>query len=369
MLVKRSSMLPGNGRSVSELSEMSVRELAELSTPELVALAQSGEREAFGELFRRYGRRVLMYAVRKCDGTPAVADDVAAEVWVKALTRIGAWENRGRDDDDFLRWLFGLVRGGVGEARVARWTEVPALVSSTALDEMDQWLADASSEFDDLDECPAKAEMIARLRTEIDRLSPACRSVVRLRLNGAGLDEITGETGLTAKQVSDAWRRAQVQLRQRLVGRLDVESLSDAERAELRELAQELPDISREVALLRLDGLSVPQIAQKTGMTRGQAHNAWRHAEDLLRKLQDDPKVARRAKHGREAVWQKERDRLRVAAQALGSATRRVALLRLDGVSHRQIAEQLGCPVGTVASAWRYALDSFTRAGHLPLAA
>jgi RNA polymerase sigma factor (sigma-70 family) len=363
MQVKRSSVLPGNGRRVSELSSM--------STAALVELAQSGEREAVGELFRRYGRRVFLYAAHRCDGDRVAADDVAGEVWAKVLTRVGSWVPReGGDADDFVRWLFGMVRGTVGEVRAARWTQMPAAVPGAApLDEMGWLLADVSGEFDDLDECPAKVEMLARLRAEIERLSPLCRSVVRLRMDGAPVEEITSVLGVSTKQANDAWRRAQAQLRRRLVGRIDVESLSPAELAELRTLAEELPEVSREVAVLRLAGMSVPQIAAETGMPRHQVHNAWRHAEDLLRKLQDDPQATRATRPGRVAVWEKERGRLKVVAQTLPPATRRIALMRLDGLTHPQIAERIGCTSGTVASTWKRALDTFTRAGHLPMAA
>ncbi|MEV7228946.1 sigma factor-like helix-turn-helix DNA-binding protein [Polymorphospora sp. NPDC051019] len=342
-----------------------------MSTCEVVALAQAGEREAVGELFRRYGRRVFLYAVNRCNGDRIAADDVAGEVWAKVLTRIGAWVPReGGDADNFVRWLFGMVRCTVGETRAARWTQMPAAVPGAApLDEMGWLLADTSDEFDDLDECPAKAEMLTQLRAEIERLSPLCRSVVRLRMDGAPVEEITAALGVTTKQANDAWRRAQAQLRRRLVGRIDVESLSDAELTQLRTLAQELPEVSREVAVLRLAGMSVPQIAARTGASRHQVHNAWRHAEDLLRKLQDDPQATRAARPGRVAVWEKERDRLRGAAQSLPPATRRIALMRLDGLTHPQIAEQIGCTSGTVASTWKRALDTFTRAGHLPMAA
>ncbi|MDG4794592.1 sigma factor-like helix-turn-helix DNA-binding protein [Micromonospora sp. WMMD1082] len=362
MLVKRSSMLPGNGRSLSELSGM--------STAGLVELARSGEREAVGELFRRYERRVFLYAVSRCDGDRAAADDVAAEVWVKVLTRVGSWVPQGEGgEDDFVRWVLGMVRGTVGEVRAARWAQMPAAVPGAALDEMDWLLADASGEVDDLDECPAKTEMLARLRAEVQQLSPLCRSVVRLRMDGAPLEEITAATGLTRQQVNDAWKRAQVRLRRRLVGRIDVESLSAGELAELLELVRELPEGSREVAALRLSGVSESQVAERLGMTRVQSRNAWRYAEDLLRKLQDDPQATRAPKGGRVAVWQKERDRLRVAAQSLSPAARRVALLRLDGLSYPRIAAQLGCTRNTVASTWSRALDAFTRAGHLPMAA
>jgi RNA polymerase sigma factor (sigma-70 family) len=359
MQVKRSSVLPENGRTMADLSA--------LSTPELVALAQAGNRDAFDPLYRRYGRRVLTYAQHLCDGDLALAEDIAADVWVKTMTRIDTWRARGRDDDDLVRWLFGLVRGALVEARRARWSEPPTRSRGDWHDA--EWLAASERDADDWIESPDKQEMTDRLHAEIERLSPTCRAIVRLRLDGADCAEIGEVTGLSSKQAGDAWRRAQIDLRRRLVGRIDVDTLTEQDRAQLQELAQELPPVSREVALLRLAGTPMPEVATTTGMTRTQAHNAWRHAEDLLRKLQNDPQAARRPAVGRVATWQKEQDRLREAAQQLTPATRRVALLRLAGMTHPEIAEQTGRSVGTVASAWKRALDSFTRTGHLPAAA
>ena len=62
---------------------------------------------------------------------------------------------------------------------------------------------------------------------------------------------------MTGAQVGNAWTRAQRELRRVLAGRLDVEGMSEVERRELRKLAQELPPISREVALLRLARVSM----------------------------------------------------------------------------------------------------------------
>jgi len=339
--------------------------LAELSTVRLIVLAKRGDSAAWDVLFRRYGHRVRTYAVNRCNGDWNQADDIASEAWIKALTRIKTWKPRGRDDDDFVRWLFGMVRGSLGEARGAAWKESPAEFSYGSLLDA-QWFEMTGQddyEADDFDDAVNKEVMIERLRGEIARLSRTCRRVVRMRLDGAPTEEITKETGLSAKQIGDAWRRSQTQLRRKLLGRIDVAALSDTERAELLALAEELPDISREVAVLRLNGMEAPEIESRTGMTRSQVHNAWRHAEDLLRKLQDDPALARRPKSGRLAQWQRETDRLRAAVPLLSPALQDIATMRLNGMSHPEIARALHRPVGSIGSAWRSALDTFTRAG------
>lgn len=353
MQVKSSSTLPKIGPALGGLSG--------LATPELVALAQAGRVEAFDPLYRRYGHRVLTYAYHLCGSDRGMAEDLASEVWIVAMNRIGLWSARGGDDDDFVRWLFGMVRVRLHQVLVSRFKELPATPASDQ-----DWLLDAAGELRDDggdSEYVGKQEMTARLHAEIAQLSPVCRTVLRMRLDGADYAEIAQATGLSARQIRDARHRAEVRLRRRLAGRLLVESMTEAEREQLRQLATELPVISREVALLRLEGMAVPQIAAALGMSQVQASNAWRHAEDLLRKLLDDPSMARRPGTGRVAVWGKERDRLRAAAVELSPATRRVALLRLDGMTHTQIAKQLNYTPGGVASLWRDALDHFTRRG------
>lgn len=383
MLVKSSSTLSGNGtafdwsRAESEVrgladvasavgeaglaagSGLPVAQWRELSTPTLVALAQAGHREAFDPLYQRYASRVLSFARSRCGADRALADDVAAEAWVAAMIRINTWQVRGRDDDDLVRWLFGLVRRVVAETMEARCRQVPG-----GHIEYWDWLDIPEPPSDDeWVGCPDKPQLAGRLNVEIDRLSPRCRAVVRMRLDGADYTEIARTVGLTGEQVRGAWRRAQVELRRRLVGRIDVDTLSDTDRDRLCELAAELPPAARQVALLRLAGTPIPQVAKSLAITGTQAHNIWRHAEDLLRQLLDDPGLARRPAGGRQAAWLPERARLRQAAELLSPARRRVALLRLEGLTHPEIAARLGCPEGTVNAAWSAALNQFQHAG------
>jgi RNA polymerase sigma factor (sigma-70 family) len=358
MHVKRSCTLPKNGPTGAEM--------ADLPTAELVALAQAGRREAFGPLYRRYGRRVLTYAVRVCDGEWAMAEDVASEVWARAMECIGRWQPRGHGDDELVRWLFGMVRVQRGQALRSLRMQLPAERRADWTNE--DLFAVHEDGADDWAECPNKQELTARLHAAIEQLSPRCRAVVRLRLAGADCAEIRQATGLSGRQVTNAWKLAQADLRRRLAGRIDVNAMSEAERRELRKLAQELPPMTREVALLRLTGMPMAEVAAMTEMSKPQAHGLWRHAQDLLRKLMDDPARARRSQVGRMAAWQKERDRLAASIDLLTAAHREVARLRLAGLTHSEIAERLGRSEGSIGSAWRRALDQFTRLGLLPAA-
>ena len=72
-------------------------ESSELS---LVLAAQQGDREAFGQLVQRYERAVYATAYRRLNNH-AEAQELAQEVFVKALERIGQL----RQPECFAGWL------------------------------------------------------------------------------------------------------------------------------------------------------------------------------------------------------------------------------------------------------------------------
>lgn len=75
-------------------------DLAERSEASLVADAQHGDREAFGELARRYERAVYATALRRL-GSHAEAQEVCQEVLVRAMQKIGQL----REPAAFASWL------------------------------------------------------------------------------------------------------------------------------------------------------------------------------------------------------------------------------------------------------------------------
>lgn len=74
--------------------------VSEESETSLVLAAQEGDREAFGELARRYERAVYATALRRL-GNHAEAQEVCQEVLVRAMQKIGQL----REPEAFGSWL------------------------------------------------------------------------------------------------------------------------------------------------------------------------------------------------------------------------------------------------------------------------
>ena len=80
--------------------------LTDIPESTLIERAVAGDRDAFGELYRRYRDDVHRILGRLLRDFPADVDDVASEVFVTALEQIGDYEDRGRP---FASWLHTLI--------------------------------------------------------------------------------------------------------------------------------------------------------------------------------------------------------------------------------------------------------------------
>lgn len=81
----------------------------------LVTRARDGDEEAWRELYLRHGRRLVVWLSTTPTGDAvADADDVAAEAWMVAATRINEFSG---SDDDFGGWLVGISRNVVSNHR------------------------------------------------------------------------------------------------------------------------------------------------------------------------------------------------------------------------------------------------------------
>lgn len=77
----------------------------------LVAAAQSGDMEAFGELYRIYRDTVFRYVYYRVSSR-ALAEDLTSETFVRALRRITTFSWQGRD---FGAWLVTIARNLVAD--------------------------------------------------------------------------------------------------------------------------------------------------------------------------------------------------------------------------------------------------------------
>jgi RNA polymerase sigma-70 factor (ECF subfamily) len=72
----------------------------------LVDRAQAGDSEAFGELYDEYSLAVYRYVYARVS-SPALAEDLTSETFVRALRALGSFRWQGRD---FGAWLVTIAR-------------------------------------------------------------------------------------------------------------------------------------------------------------------------------------------------------------------------------------------------------------------
>ncbi|MFK0112535.1 RNA polymerase sigma factor [Streptomyces sp. NPDC091217] len=79
---------------------------AEQPVAAIVDRARGGDREAFGVLYARYQPQIYAYLLRRTHDQQ-LSEDLTSDVFVRALTRIGAFTWRG---SDFGAWLATIAR-------------------------------------------------------------------------------------------------------------------------------------------------------------------------------------------------------------------------------------------------------------------
>ena len=161
----------------------------------LVEAAQSGDRQAFAELYTRYSRMVhgiLLARVR-----PADADDLVQEVFVTAMQRLGSL----RDPEAIGGWLMTLTRHRAADH----------LRREPQTFELTERVAERAAAV-----TPDRADALAVLEA-IRSLPDAYRETLVLRLvEGMTGPEIAERTGLTHGSVRVNLHRGMQMLRERL---------------------------------------------------------------------------------------------------------------------------------------------------------
>jgi RNA polymerase sigma-70 factor (ECF subfamily) len=75
---------------------------------DLVRGAKDGDPGAWRQLYRAHAGRLVVWLATRPTGDPAVSpDDLAAEAWLTAASRIGRFHGTA---DEFAGWLFGIAR-------------------------------------------------------------------------------------------------------------------------------------------------------------------------------------------------------------------------------------------------------------------
>jgi RNA polymerase sigma-70 factor, ECF subfamily len=119
--------------------------------------------EAFGQLYDRHVRTVYRLALSILHN-PAQAEDVTAEVFIKALRGIGGYRDQGRP---FTAWLYQVARHTIANEFRGR-AAVP----------IDENLRDASPSLED---GAIRGDEVRNIWELVDRLPPAQRTAMILR--------------------------------------------------------------------------------------------------------------------------------------------------------------------------------------------
>lgn len=164
---------------------------------ELVRRSQAGDGHAFAQIYDRYGQFIHLYVYRRVRDTQA-AEDLTADVFLKAYRRIGAFEWRGKD---LGAWLVTIARN-----RVHDHFRSAAFQRSYATDAIEQ--TDTSQMTQPEDVAVARDAALAVGRA-IEQLSDSHREIIELRfIHGMGVSECAEAMGRTVGATKALQHRA-----------------------------------------------------------------------------------------------------------------------------------------------------------------
>jgi len=170
----------------------------------LVRRFQAGDVSAFAQLYERYADRVYAYVALRVGDGPA-AEDLTADVFLRALEKSGSFRWRGKP---YLAWLLRVAHNAV----------------------VDHWRREKRARFVPLNErLRAKAgdlmsvleEKLAleELRSALARLTALQQQVIALRFgSGLSIAETAQAMGRSQGAVKNLQYKALVALRKRLAG-------------------------------------------------------------------------------------------------------------------------------------------------------
>lgn len=169
----------------------------------LVAKAKAGDRDAFGELVRRYQKRVYRVARRMCR-TDEDAWDVTQDTFVRAMKAMPGFDTRYR----FFTWIYRIATNlsiNLSEKRRRR--------SEVEFDE--EYGAEGEQCVEDTAASQASASELAdAIRKAVERLSPPLRSVFVLRVDQElSYSEIAETLGIALGTVMSRLSRARSEVR------------------------------------------------------------------------------------------------------------------------------------------------------------
>lgn len=185
--------------------------LDQLSDDELIELTLNGQREAFGQLVRKYQNRLYNGMVQILRSGPE-AEDAVQEAFILALTKLRTF----RGKSSFFTWLY-RISYNVAMTRLRRRKPVVSMQSAVADLELD-----FPDEQPDPEDRLVKQERAKQLMEALDKMSEEHRAILVLReMEDMDYSEISEILELPIGTVRSRLHRARIQLRDLLEGVVD----------------------------------------------------------------------------------------------------------------------------------------------------
>jgi RNA polymerase sigma-70 factor, ECF subfamily len=180
------------------------RHLKNLDEETLIRLAQAGEKEAFGEIFFRYGMPVRKIALSIAGPTPEL-DDLVQDIFLSIYKSLPGF----RGAASFSAWLFRIAVNTV----ISRLRKPRRLVLMPAPDEVF-----SSVEIDALHHTVEGREMVRRMYAILDTMSAKRRVTLTLfEFQGLSIEEISAALKIPKSVVKSRLFFARQELRRKAV--------------------------------------------------------------------------------------------------------------------------------------------------------
>jgi len=174
-----------SGLSVAEPNGLEVQISETPQIPELVAAAKSGDRTAFAQLYRTYLPTVYKFLYYRLNSNKAAAEDMTAEVFLRALRKIEDFNWTGAD---FGSWLLRIARNLVLDNAKSSRARLEVLN-----DEMPE---DAAGESRSTESAVMELVQNQSVYKAITQLSPDQRDVITMRfIQGMDVSEVAAAMG------------------------------------------------------------------------------------------------------------------------------------------------------------------------------
>ena len=199
----------GGAQAQARTGESPSAHPAAANEEDLVALAKTGNKEAFGELIQRHRAACLKRAMVMIRNRSDAEDEVQNAFW-KAFQRLEQFRGEGT----FAAWLNRIVENQclmrIRESRNSRFVYLDESSDSNVRTELVGQAADPEDQL-------GVEEVVTLLRREVSRIPPLLRHVMLMRdLDQIPMPDVAVRLGLSVPAAKSRLMRARMELRSRI---------------------------------------------------------------------------------------------------------------------------------------------------------